>query len=80
MMNSSEGLKGLRVLDSLITDDSVLEDRDCSDDDSLDVAVVLPVMLVVTFSSVTMAACVTGRGVGVSQVHVSSQKPHMSGM
>ena len=76
-MNSSEGL-GLQVLDSLITDDSVLED--CSDDDSLDVDVVLPVMLVVTFSSVTMAACVTGRGVGVSQVHVSSQKPHMSGM
>ena len=79
-MNSSEGLKGLWVLDSLITDDSVLEDRDSSDEDSLDVAVVLPVMAVAASSSVTIAACVTGRGVGVSQVHVSPQKPHMSGM
>ena len=42
--------------------------------------VVFAVMLVVTSSSDTSVASVTGRGVGVSQVHVSLQKPHISGM
>ena len=79
-MNSSEGLKGLRVLDSLINvkDKSLFEDsKDSSDVDSLE-----GLLSDVTFSSMTSVTGVvtSGRGVGVSQWQVSSQKPHMSGM
>ena len=74
-MNSSEGLKGLRVLDSLINvkDKSLFEDsKDSSDVNSLE-----GVLSDVT--SVT-GVVTSRRGVGVSQWQVSSQKPHMSGM
>lgn len=66
-MNSSEGLNGLRVLDSLINvkDKSLFEDsKDPSDVDSLE-----GLLSDVTFSSMTSVTGVvtSGRGVGVSQ-------------
>jgi len=66
-MNSSEGLNGLRVLDSLINvkDKSLFEDsKDSSDVDSLE-----GLLSDVTSSSMTSVTGVvtSGRGVGVSQ-------------